>query len=40
MSNYKCKNCGREISKYDHDYRDGICLGGMRKYAERKNSDI
>ena len=26
MSNYKCKNCGREISKYDHDYRDGICF--------------
>ena len=26
MSNYKCKNCGIEISKYDHDYRDGICF--------------
>lgn len=26
MSNYKCKNCGREISKYEHDYQDDICF--------------
>ena len=26
MSNYKCKNCGEEISKYEYYYQDGICF--------------
>ena len=26
MSNYNCKICNREISEYEHDYQDGICL--------------
>lgn len=26
MSNYNCRICNREISEYEHDYQDGICL--------------